>query len=113
LRDAESKYHNNFSQSPLVFPEIEGVNAESDCFDILGRTTLRLLGSQFMKKKSKIGTKELDSKSPISNDCFCRFFNKNIYKYNTEKTAILKVYFRKSLISQLLLRIFQKKLQRR
>jgi hypothetical protein len=30
LRDAESKYHNHFFQSPLVFPEIEGVNAGSD-----------------------------------------------------------------------------------
>jgi hypothetical protein len=45
-----------FSQSPLVFPEIEGVNAESDCFDVLGRPTLGLSGTRFMKK-SKFGTK--------------------------------------------------------
>jgi hypothetical protein len=35
--DAESKYPNHFSPSPLVFSEIEGVNAGSDCFDDLGR----------------------------------------------------------------------------
>ncbi len=34
--DAESEYSNHFSPSPLVFPEIEGVNAGSDCFDVLG-----------------------------------------------------------------------------
>jgi hypothetical protein len=28
LRNAESKYFNYFSQTPLVFPEIEGVNPE-------------------------------------------------------------------------------------
>jgi hypothetical protein len=56
LRDAESKYHSQFSPSPLVFPEIEGVNAGSDCFDVLGRPTLGLSGTQFMKK-SKFGTK--------------------------------------------------------
>ncbi len=38
---------------------------------------------------------------------FVTFFNENIFY--TEKSAILKVYFRKSLISQLLLGIFQKK----
>jgi hypothetical protein len=54
--DAESKYHNHFSPSPLVFPEIEGVNAGSACFDVLGRLILRLSGIQFMKK-SKFGTK--------------------------------------------------------
>jgi hypothetical protein len=37
--DAEAKYYNNFSRSPLVFPEIEGVNAGSDCFDVLNRPT--------------------------------------------------------------------------
>jgi hypothetical protein len=56
LRDAESKYHNHFSPSPLVFPEIEGVNAGSDCFGVLGRPTLGLLGTQF-RKKSKFRTK--------------------------------------------------------
>jgi hypothetical protein len=56
LRDAESKYHSHFSQTPLVFPEIEGVNAGSDCFDVLGRPALGLSGTQFMKK-SKLGTK--------------------------------------------------------
>jgi hypothetical protein len=56
LRDTESKYHNHFSPSPLVFPEIEGVNAGSDSFDVLGRPTLRLSGIQFMKK-SKFGSK--------------------------------------------------------
>jgi hypothetical protein len=56
LRDAESKYHSHFSPSPLVFPEIEGVNAGSDCFEVLGRPTLGLLATQFMKK-SKFGTK--------------------------------------------------------
>jgi hypothetical protein len=50
LRDAESKYHSHFSPPPLVFPEIEGVNAGSDCFDVLGRPTLGLSGTQFMKK---------------------------------------------------------------
>jgi hypothetical protein len=55
LRDAESKNHSHFSQSPLVFPEIEGVNAGSD-FDVLGRPNLGLSGTQFMKK-SKFGTK--------------------------------------------------------
>jgi hypothetical protein len=57
LRDAESKYHSQFSPSPLVLPEIEGVNAGSDCFDVLGRPTLGISGIQFMKK-SKIGTKK-------------------------------------------------------
>jgi hypothetical protein len=56
LRDAESKYHSHFSPSPLVFPEIEGVNAGSDCFDALERPTLRLSRLQFMKK-SKFRTK--------------------------------------------------------
>jgi hypothetical protein len=56
LRDAESKYHSHFSPSPLVFPEIEGVNAGSDCFDVLVRPTLGLSETQFMKK-SKFGTK--------------------------------------------------------
>jgi hypothetical protein len=50
LRDAESKYHSHFTPSPLVFPEIEGVNAGSDCFDVLGRPNLGLSGTQFMKK---------------------------------------------------------------
>jgi hypothetical protein len=50
LGDAESKYHSHFSQSPLVFPEIEGVNAGSDCFDVLDRTTLGLSRLKFMKK---------------------------------------------------------------
>jgi hypothetical protein len=54
--DAESEYHNHFSRSPLAFPEIEGVNAGSDCFDVLGRLNLGLSGTQFMKK-SKFGTK--------------------------------------------------------
>ncbi len=45
----------------------------------------------------------------MSNDVFVTFFNENIFY--TEKAAILKVYFRKSLISQLLLRIFQKKFE--
>jgi hypothetical protein len=48
--DAESEYHNHFSRSPLVFPEIEGVNAGSDCFDVLGRLNLGLSRTQFMKK---------------------------------------------------------------
>jgi hypothetical protein len=34
----------------LAFPEIEGVNAGSDCFNVLGMPTLGLLGPQFMKK---------------------------------------------------------------
>jgi hypothetical protein len=54
--DAESKYLIHFSRSPLVFPEIEGVNAGSDCFDVLGRLILGISGTQFMKK-SKFGTK--------------------------------------------------------
>jgi hypothetical protein len=57
LRDAESKYHNHFFQSPLVFPEIEGVNAGSDCFDVLGRTILGISRLKFIQK-SKIGTKK-------------------------------------------------------
>jgi hypothetical protein len=48
--DAESEYSNHFSPSPLVFPEIEGVNAGSDCFDVLGRLILGISGRQFMKK---------------------------------------------------------------
>jgi hypothetical protein len=56
LRDAESKYHNYFAEPPLVFPEIEGVNAGSVSFDVLGRPTLGLSGTEFMKK-SKFGTK--------------------------------------------------------
>jgi hypothetical protein len=56
LRDAESKYLIHFSQSPLIFPEIEGVNAGSGCFDVLDRLTLGLSGTQFMKK-SKFGAK--------------------------------------------------------
>jgi hypothetical protein len=54
--DADSEYRNHFSPSPLFFPEIEGVNAGSDCFDVLGRPALGLSGTQFMKK-SKFGTK--------------------------------------------------------
>jgi hypothetical protein len=42
--DAKSKYHNHFSQSSLVFPEIESVesveSAESTNFGILDRPTL-------------------------------------------------------------------------
>jgi hypothetical protein len=56
LTDAESKYHSHFSESPLVFPEIEGVNAGSDDFDVLGKTILGLSRLQFMQK-SKFGTK--------------------------------------------------------
>jgi hypothetical protein len=48
--DAESKYRNHFSPSPLVFPEIEGVDAGSDCFDVLGRIILGISRRQFMKK---------------------------------------------------------------
>jgi hypothetical protein len=44
----------------------------------------------------------------VSMFVFVTFFNENIFY--TKKCAILKVYFRKSLISQLLLRIFQKKI---
>jgi hypothetical protein len=56
LTGAESKYHNHFSPSPLVFPEIEGVKAGSGCFDVLGRKNLGLLETQLMKK-SKFWTK--------------------------------------------------------
>jgi hypothetical protein len=107
LRDADSKYHNHFSRSPLVFPEIEGVNAGRDCFDVLGRTILGVSGPQFMKK-SKLGTKWYDPRSfNVEWFVFITFFNENIFY--TEKAAILKVYFRKSLITQLLLGIFHKK----
>jgi hypothetical protein len=57
LRDAESKYHNHFSPSPLVFPEFDGVNAGSDCFDVLARTILGISRLKFMQK-SKLRTKK-------------------------------------------------------
>jgi hypothetical protein len=50
LRDAESKYHNHFSPPPLVFLEIEGVNAGSGCFDVLVRTILGISRLKFMQK---------------------------------------------------------------
>jgi hypothetical protein len=42
--DAESENHNHFSPPPLVFPEIERVNAGNDCFDVLGRLILGISG---------------------------------------------------------------------
>jgi hypothetical protein len=50
LRDADSKYHNHFSPSPLVFPEIDGVNAGSGCFEVLGKLILGISRFKFMQK---------------------------------------------------------------
>jgi hypothetical protein len=99
LRDAESKYHSHFSQSPLVFPKIEGVNAGSDCFDVLGRPTLGLSGTKLYKNQSS-GPNNNIQKVSMSNNLFLSLFLMKIFFY-TEKSAILKVYFRKSLITQL------------
>jgi hypothetical protein len=46
--------------------EIERVNAGSDCFEILGRTARRLLGTQFMKVS-------------VSNDLFLSLFLVKIF----------------------------------
>jgi hypothetical protein len=79
LRDAESEYLNHFSQSPLVFPEIEGVNAGSDCFDVLDRTALRLLGLQFIKKSKRGGPNNTIPKVSVSNDLFLSLFLVKIF----------------------------------
>jgi hypothetical protein len=56
-------------------------------------------------KNQRSGPKNNIQKVSIPNDLFfVTFFNENIFY--TEKAAILKVYFGKSLISQLLLGIF-------
>ncbi len=47
-KDGESEYQSHFSQSPLVFPEIKGVNSGSDCFGVLDRLTLELSETQFI-----------------------------------------------------------------
>ncbi len=107
MRDAASKYHSHFSQSPLVFPEIQGVNPGSDCFDVLGRTILSISRLQFMTE-SKFGTKKQHPNSfNVERFVFVTFFNENIFYI--EKAAIFMVYFTKSIISQLLLGIFQKR----
>jgi hypothetical protein len=53
LRDAESKYHNHFFQSPPAFPEIRRVNPESDCFAVLNRPTVGLLDGVPIYEKIK------------------------------------------------------------
>jgi hypothetical protein len=111
LSDAESKYHSHFSQSPLVSPKIEEVNAGSGCFEVLGRTNpFEPQIYAKIKVRDKIKTSK-KSHEKVERFVYVTFFNENIFY--TEKAAILKVYFRKSLISQLLLGIFQRKVVNR
>ncbi len=105
--EAESKYPNHFSQSLLVFPKIEGINRYKFW-------KWRFWGDQpwgFQNLKScniqSMGQNNRIQIVPMSQDLFLPHFLIKIFVYQ-----ILMDYFRKLLISQLLMEIFQNKICR-